>query len=123
MKGALSMVNLSELWLKIMDIRVTTSVPGQSGFHWGTGSALTTAAIFRSRLGDIYLDEDLHSATGVDGVVVRKTEWGDTIKLTTSRLPNLKPLKIYCDQDDVIGRKVIIDNDKTRSLFLPSEKM
>jgi hypothetical protein len=45
---------------------------GQSGFHWGTGSALTTAAIFRSRLGDIYLDEVSHMATGVDGVVVRK---------------------------------------------------
>ena len=86
---------------------------GQSGFHWGTGSALTTAAIFRSRLGDIYLDEDSQSATGVDGVVVRKTEWGDTIKLTTSRLTNLKPLNIYCDQDDVIGKKVIIDNDKS----------
>ncbi len=85
---------------------------GQSGFHWGTGSALTTAAIFRSRLGDIYLDEDSHEATGVDGVVVRKTQWGDTIKLTTSRLPNLKPLKIYCDRKDVTGKKVIIDNDK-----------
>jgi hypothetical protein len=86
---------------------------GQSGFHWGTGSALTTAAIFRSRLGDIYLEEDSHEATGIDGVVVRKTEWGDTIKLRTSRLPNLKPLKIYCDQNDVIGKKVIIDNDRT----------
>lgn len=86
---------------------------GQSGFHWGTGSALTTAAIFRFRLGDIYLDEDSKLATGIDGVIVRKTEWGDTIKLRTSRLPNLKPLKIYCDQDDVIGKKVIIDNDRT----------
>lgn len=85
---------------------------GQSGFHWGTGSALTTAAIFRSRLGDIFLDEELQSATGVDGVVVRKTEWGDTIKLTTSRLPNLRPLRIYCNQDNIIGKKVIIDNDK-----------
>jgi hypothetical protein len=86
---------------------------GQSGFHWGTGSALTTAAIFRSRLGDIYLDELSKLAIGIDGVVVRKTVWGDTIKLRTSRLPNLKPLKVYCDQDDVIGKMVIIDNDKT----------
>jgi hypothetical protein len=85
---------------------------GQSGFHWGTGSALTTAAIFRSRLGDIYLEEDSHHATGVNGVVVRKTDWGDTIKLTAIRLPNLQSLKIYCDKDDVTGRKVMIGDDK-----------
>lgn len=95
---------------------------GQSGFHWGTGSALTTAAIFRSRLGDIYLDEDSKLATGIDGVIVRKTDWGDTIKLTTSRLRNLKPLRIYCDQDDVIGKKVILDNDKTPVLVSTCRK-
>jgi hypothetical protein len=95
---------------------------GQSGFHWGTGSALTTAAIFRSRLGDIYLDEDSHEAIGIDGIVVRKTQWGDTIKLITSRLPNLKPLKIYCDSLDVIGKKVIIDNDKTPVTVSASRK-
>jgi hypothetical protein len=95
---------------------------GQSGFHWGTGSALTTAAIFRSRLGDIYLDEDSKLATGIDGVIVRKTDWGDTIKLTTSRLLNLKPLRIYCDQDDVIGKKVILDNDKTPVLVSTCRK-
>jgi hypothetical protein len=85
---------------------------GQSGFHWGTGSALTTAAIFRSRLGDIYLDEDSHLATGVDGVVVRKSEWGDTIKLTTNSLPNLKPKKIYCYKDDSTRKKVMINSDR-----------
>jgi len=26
---------------------------GQSGFHWGTGSALATAAIFKAKLGNI----------------------------------------------------------------------
>ena len=85
---------------------------GQSGFHWGTGSALTTAAIFRSRLGDIYLDEKSHLAAGVNGVVVRKAEWGDTIKLTTSRLPNLKPLTVFSDRDSVAGKKVMIDGDR-----------
>jgi len=86
---------------------------GQSGFHWGTGSALTTAAIFKTRLGDIYLDEATRLATGVDGVVVEKTEWGDTIRLTTRRLANLKQVKVICDQDDVIGKKVILDKDLT----------
>ena len=37
---------------------------GQSGFHWGTGSALTTAAILKAKLGDIYLDGNNHTATG-----------------------------------------------------------
>ncbi len=84
---------------------------GQSGFHWGTGSALTTAAIFKARLGDIYLDKDFPEATGVDGIVVHSTEWGDTIKLTTSRVPDLKYLKIYSNDSDIIGRKVSIDGN------------
>ena len=106
------MVNLSEPWRKITDIRVTMSVPASRVFT-GEQEVLSQPQQYSDhRLGDIYLDEDSHLATGVDGVVVRKTEWGDTIKLTTSRLPNLKPLKIYCDQDDVTGKKVMIDNDR-----------
>jgi hypothetical protein len=84
---------------------------GQSGFHWGTGSALTTAAIFKARLGDIYLDKGSPEGTGIDGIVVRKTEWGDTILLTTSRVPDLKQLKVFSDDGDIIGRKVSIDGD------------
>jgi hypothetical protein len=85
---------------------------GQSGFHWGTGSALTTAAIFKAKLGDIYIDSRSHIATGIDGVVVEETHWRDTIRLATKRLANLKDLKIYSDQDEDIGKKVLLDKDQ-----------
>jgi hypothetical protein len=83
---------------------------GQSGFHWGTGSALTTAAIFRKKLGDIYLDAHSKTATGIDGIVIEKTEWNDTIRLVTRQLKDLKRLKIYSDLKDLIGSKVLLDN-------------
>ena len=90
----------------------------QSGFHWGTGSALTTAAIFKSRLGDIYIDGSAHSATGVDGIVVQKTQWGDTLKLVTRRLANTKLLKVCSNNNEIVGRTVITDNGETIKVSL-----
>lgn len=63
---------------------------GQSGFHWGTGSALTTAAILKQKLGDIYVDSHSKSANGIDGVIVKDAHWGDTIKLRTKRVPGME---------------------------------
>ena len=85
---------------------------GQSGFHWGTGSALTTAAIFKTRLGDIFIDGCSHTATGVDGIVVLEICWGDTIKLLTTRLPDLDRLTVQCNLDELAGKKITLDNEK-----------
>ncbi|MES1218387.1 MAG: hypothetical protein ABUT20_22970, partial [Bacteroidota bacterium] len=58
----------------------------QSGFHWGTGSALTTAAILKNKLGDLYVTNQ--SAIGVDGIVVDKlNKTNAKIDITTRRLP------------------------------------
>jgi len=66
---------------------------GQSGFHWGTGSALTTAIILKQQMGDIYVDADSQSANGVDGVVVEDVQWGDTIRLKTKSVRGMeKPI-------------------------------
>ena len=85
---------------------------GQSGFHWGTGSALTTAAILKAKLGDIYIDGLSHQATGIDGVVVRETLWGDTIHLMTRRLANPEQLKAIASQEELTGKTIILDNDQ-----------
>jgi hypothetical protein len=85
---------------------------GQSGFHWGTGSALTTAAILKSKLGDIYIDGHSRKATGIDGIVVRETLWGDTIHLMTRRLANLGQLKAIAGQEETAGKIVVLDNDQ-----------
>lgn len=84
---------------------------GQSGFHWGTGSALTTAAIFKQRLGDIYIDEGSHSSTGIDGIVVDETVWGDTIKLKARMLPKCKISEVKSNLIDLSGRKVILNKE------------
>ena len=94
---------------------------GQSGFHLGTGSALTTAAIFKSKPGDIYLDFQSRTATGFDGVVVDETRWGDTISLITRRLPDPEDLKVLSEQDEFIGKKVIMDRNKSVVTVLSSK--
>jgi hypothetical protein len=85
---------------------------GQSGFHWGTGSALTTAAILKARMGDIYVDGLTRRATGIDGVVVRETSWGDTIHLKTRRLANAEQLRVVAGQEELTGKTLILDNDQ-----------
>ena len=57
----------------------------QSGFHWGTGSALTSAAILTNKLGEIYVGKDL--VIGVDGIVVDKVSYTKrSMNIMTKRL-------------------------------------
>lgn len=79
---------------------------GQSGFHWGTGSALTTAAILKQKLGDIYVDSQSQTAIGVDGVSVKAVQWTEPIKLTTTRLPGLEKPKVKSGNQ----LNVVLDN-------------
>jgi hypothetical protein len=43
---------------------------GQSGFHWGVGSALTTAYILKERYADLLIDLRCNKAVGTDGIAV-----------------------------------------------------
>ncbi len=83
----------------------------QSGFHWGTGSALTTAAIFKNTLGDVYIDAGRNIAIGVDGIVVKNVEWGKTPRLTTQRVDDVQQVTIrsngYTGKDVLLDKKVI----------------
>jgi len=81
----------------------------QSGFHWGTGSALTTAAIFQDRMGDIYIDNTL--AIGVNGNVVKKINRNaNSIDIATE---NLKKGKMKVVKDRVIEKsRITIDGIK-----------
>lgn len=42
----------------------------QSGFHWGTGSALTTAILLKDAYRDVYVDPSAGRALGIDGIGV-----------------------------------------------------
>ena len=83
---------------------------GQSGFHWGTGSALTTAAILKQKLGDVYVDLHSQSVNGVDGIIVENVQWGDTIKLATKRIPGLEKPVIKSNIPSAIDRTIVLDN-------------
>lgn len=47
----------------------------QSGFHWGTGSALCTAIILQNRFGDLFVDPSLHHSLGINGIVVKNADF------------------------------------------------
>jgi hypothetical protein len=49
---------------------------GQSGFHWGVGSALTTAAVIKKKYSDLLIDLKCGQAVGTDGIAVTSCECG-----------------------------------------------
>jgi hypothetical protein len=48
---------------------------GQSGFHWGTGSALCTSINLLNRYGDLYIDPKLKHVFGINGIVVNTADF------------------------------------------------
>lgn len=62
---------------------------GQSGFHWGTGSALCTSIILQNKYGDLYVNTRLNHAVGINGIVVNSAEFRkNKIFLTIDQLTN-----------------------------------
>lgn len=65
-----------------------------SGFHWGTGSALTTAAVLKDRYSDLYLNEKLRHAFGIDGLTVKRARWNArTVALDVESTPGASPVQ------------------------------
>jgi hypothetical protein len=64
---------------------------GQSGFHWGTGSALCTSINLINRYGDLYIDPKLKHVFGINGIIINASEFiSNKIVLSIDRLTNDK---------------------------------
>ena len=62
---------------------------GQSGFHWGTGSALCTSIILQKKYGDIFINSSLNHALGINGIVVNSADFKkNKISLTIDKIDN-----------------------------------
>lgn len=94
----------------------------QSGFHWGTGSALVAAARLREQYGDLFIDVANLAAVGIDGIVVDNVAiCGNIIELVIETLPGQDPFKIKvfgepaggCHYHIVIDQYDVADDDKT----------
>ncbi|MCK5130262.1 MAG: hypothetical protein KAQ68_10435 [Clostridiales bacterium] len=67
----------------------------QSGFHWGTGSALVTAAAMKKKYGDIWIDLGNKKAIGIDGIVVNEACFNDSsIFIDISTLEDVKEFEL-----------------------------
>jgi len=82
----------------------------QSGFHWGTGSALTTAAILKKELGDLYVDVDNRIAEGVNGVAVTAADWKTNPTVTTRRID--KNARIAVRSHKGSKKKFVVDGQR-----------
>jgi hypothetical protein len=64
---------------------------GQSGFHWGTGSALCTTINLINRYGDLYIDPKLKHVFGINGIIINSSDFiYNNIVLSIDRLTNDK---------------------------------
>src|SRR3982074_2777435 len=70
--------------------------PGSlSGFHWGTGSAMTSVEIMSAMLGDAFIDVARQQAVGFNASTLRNLKIsGDAISFDVEALPRLKTLHI-----------------------------
>jgi hypothetical protein len=70
--------------------------PGSlTGFHWGTGSAMTSVEIMSAMLGDAFIDVARQQAVGFNASTLRNLKVsGHAIAFDVEALPNLKTLHI-----------------------------
>lgn len=76
----------------------------QSGFHWGTGSALVTAARLKERYNDLFIDVENAVAIGMDGIVVKNVLLdGREIRLSVECLPGVENFGIKTSKSPSVG--------------------
>ena len=92
---------------------------GQSGFHWGTGSALCTSIILEKEYGDLFINPSLKHALGINGIVVNTAGFvNNKIILSVDRIAN----------DQYFGKILQIKNAKNVQLeinksIIPIDKL
>lgn len=87
----------------------------QSGFHWGTGSALCTSIILQNRYGDIFINSNGKHVFGMNGVVINSVDFREN------------KTKINCDfliyDTDYSGRIMKTDEIKKFSLKINDKEV
>ncbi len=81
----------------------------QTGFDWGSGSALAGAAYFKRRYGDLFIDGRHRTAFGIDGTVVKAQTWaGDAVDMTTGNLnpEHAEDMRIRTGAQNALGLNI-----------------
>lgn len=85
----------------------------QSGFHWGTGSALCTSIILQRRYGDIYINSIRKHAFGLNGVVIKSADFlGNRTNINCNFLIYDNEYSGRVLQSDGIEKLKLLINDK-----------
>lgn len=86
--------------------------PGaMTGFHWGTGSAMTSVEIMSGRLGDAFVDVQRKHAVCFNGCTVKRLRIsGNTILLDVEAVPRLHELNIrFSGINQKVGYKLAVN--------------
>ncbi|MFO7636517.1 MAG: hypothetical protein R6W96_04335 [Clostridia bacterium] len=100
----------------------------QSGFHWGTGSALVTAWEMKKRYKDLFIDLQNKKAVGIDGMAVRELAFeGDTAILSVITLEGITSFDVLVrggglDRALPVIEGHIIQKTKTPGLYRAEKK-
>ncbi|MHA1229068.1 MAG: hypothetical protein ACTSPQ_00335 [Candidatus Helarchaeota archaeon] len=70
-------------------------IPGYIMFDWGVGTSLTATAYAKKHFGDLFIDFKEKVVWGIDGIIVKSSEFNENIvKITLEIIPNKKYILI-----------------------------
>jgi hypothetical protein len=98
--------------------------PGaMTGFHWGTGSAMTSVEIMSGTLGDAFVDVKRKHAVGFNGCTLKNLKiYGNTISFDAEAMPQLPELVVRFAGINQYIRYNLVVNGK-RLLALDGSKL
>ena len=86
-------------------------VPGYLMFDWGVGTSISASGYVKKHFGDIFLDFKAQAAWGIDGILVRSSEFGDKfVRLTIDKLPAKTSFLVKAREAPVNEIELIINN-------------
>ena len=89
-------------------------VLGYMMFDWGVGSSSSATAYVKKHFGDIFIDFKENLAWGIDGTIVRSSDFQDGIvKIEAEIIPGKKTVLLKARDAPDTGSEIIINGDST----------
>ncbi len=86
-------------------------IPGYIMFDWGVGTSASATAYVKKHFGDIFIDFKEQTSWGIDGIIVRSSEFtDDSINLVIDKLPEKKSILFKAREVPQNQVELIINN-------------
>jgi len=86
-------------------------IPGYIMFDWGVGTSISATAYTKKHFGDLFIDFERQIAWGIDGMIVKSSEFTeDAVNLTIDKLPAKDSLLIKAREVPLKGIELLINS-------------